>query len=154
MENKQDIKIDDKIYQIRQGQLAQLVQQVNKCIRIKASELKTFLILNTIIICVVSYLFYESVAIIKGEIKNNNTQIEMVLSQNTYMQKNMKALSNTICYSCHNTTIMFLPKTQLSLQEFSKYVRGDRFVTNSVMPIFTEKDISDIELQDIWKNLY
>lgn len=70
------------------------------------------------------------------------------------MQKNMKALQNTICYSCHNTTVMFLPKTTLALGEFTKYVRGERFVTNSVMPLFSEKEISDLKLQEIWKNLY
>lgn len=155
MENQDKIENkDDKIYQMRQGQISQLVQQINKNIRLRISELKTFIIFTMVIIGIVSYLFYESIKYIRDEIKSTNTQIEIVLAQNTYMQKNMKALGGTICYNCHNTTVMFLPKTTLSLAEFTKYVRGDRFVTNSVMPIFTDKDISDIKLQEIWKNLY
>lgn len=150
----EEIKTEDKIYQVRQGQLSGLVQQINKTIKIKISELKNIIIFMAIILGIVSYMFYESIKYIREDIRSTQTQIDVVLSQNMVMQKNMKALQGTVCYSCHNTTVMFLPKTTLTLGEFTKYVRGERFVTNSTMPIFTEKDVSDLKLQEIWKNLY
>lgn len=150
----EEIKTEDKIYQVRQGQLAGLAQQINKGFKIKVNELKNIIIFMAIILGIVSYMFYESIKYIREDIRSTQTQIDVVLSQNMVMQKNMKALQNTICYSCHNTTVMFLPKTTLTLGEFTKYVRGERFVTNSVMPLFSEKEISDLKLQEIWKNLY
>lgn len=150
----EEIKTEDKIYQVRQGQLSGLVQQINKGMKIKVNELKNIIIFMAIILGIVSYMFYESIKYIREDIRSTQTQIDVVLSQNMVMQKNMKALQNTICYSCHNTTVMFLPKTTLTLGEFTKYVRGERFVTNSTMPVFSEKEISDLKLQEIWKNLY
>lgn len=150
----EEIKTEDKIYQVRQGQLSGLVQQINKTIKIKVTELKNIIIFMSIILGIVSYMFYESIKYIREDIRSTQTQIDVVLSQNMIMQKNMKALQGTVCYSCHNTTVMFLPKTTLTLAEFTKYVRGERFVTNSTMPVFTEKDVSDLKLQEIWKNLY
>lgn len=152
--DNENIEEKGKIYQMRQSQLMGLVQQVSKNTKIKIDELKNYILFTAIIIGVVSYLFYDSMKYIRTELATTTTKIDVVLSQNTYMTKNMKALSGTICYNCHNTTAMFLPKTTLRLEEFVKYVRGDRFVTNSVMPIFGEKDISYEKLQDIWKTLY
>lgn len=140
---------EDKAYPIKQA-----VVSINRSIKTKVQELKTYMIFAFIVLGIVSYMFYESLKYVREELRSTSAQIEIVLSQNSIMQKNMKALSGTTCYTCHNTTVMFLPKTTLSLAEFTKYVRGDRFVTNSIMPVFTEKDISDTKLQDIWKNLY
>lgn len=145
---------EEKIYQMRSSQLSSLVGQINKTVKLRIAELKNVLIVALIIIGIVSYLFYDMMKYIKEDLRNTNSQIEVVLSQNSVMQKNMKALSGTLCYSCHNTTVMFLPKTTLNLTEFTKYVRGERFVTNSIMPVFSEKEISDLKLQEIWKNLY
>lgn len=149
-----DKTTEDKIYQVRQGQLSGLVQQINKTIKIRIGELKTFMIFTGVVLGVITYMFYESIKYIREDIRSTATQIDVVLSQNMVMQKNMKALQGTVCYSCHNTTVMFLPKTTLNLGEFTKYVRGERFVTNSTMPVFSEKDVSDLKLQEIWKNLY
>ena len=149
-----DKTTEDKIYQVRQGQLSGLVQQINKTIKIRIGELKTFMIFTGVVLGVITYMFYESIKYIREDIRSTATQIDVVLSQNMVMQKNMKALQGTVCYSCHNTTVMFLPKTTLTLGEFTKYVRGERFVTNSTMPVFSEKDVSDLKLQEIWKNLY
>ena len=145
---------EEKIYQMRSSQLSSLVGQINKSVKLRITELKNVLFIAIASICIISYLFYDMMKYIKEDLRATNSQIEVVLSQNSVMQKNMKALSGTVCYTCHNTTVMFLPKTTLNLTEFTKYVRGERFVTNSIMPVFSEKDISDLKLQEIWKNLY
>lgn len=145
---------EDKVYQMRQSQFVRMVQQINKVLRIKISEIKNYIIFAVIIIGIISYLFYDTLKYIRSEVNVTAAKIDVVLSQNTYMTKNMKALAGTVCYTCHNTTVMFLPKTTLKLDEFVKYVRGERFVTNSIMPVFSEKDISYDKLQDIWKQLY
>lgn len=150
----QDRRDEEKTYTIRSNQLSGLVNQINKSIKLRIAELKNVLIFAIVVIGIVSYLFYDTMKYIREEVRSTSAQVDIVLSQNLTMQKNMKALSGTLCYNCHNTSVMFLPKTTLSLGEFTKYVRGDRFVTNSVMPIFSEKDISDLKLQEIWKNLY
>jgi hypothetical protein len=152
--NEDQNENNDKIYQMRQSQMTGLIQQISKGTKIKIDEVKTYIIFTAIIIGIISYLFYDNMKYMRAELTNTSSKIDVVLSQNTYMTKNMKALSGTICYTCHNTTNMFLPKTTLRLEEFVKYVRGDRFVTNSVMPVFGEKDISYEKLQDIWKTLY
>ena len=153
MEN--DIKKKEyKIYHFRQSQIHQLVQQINKTFKLKINELKNYIFIGFFIITIVAYIVYDSVKTLKTEIVTSNTKIDLVLSQNVYMTKNMTALAGTICYNCHNNTKMFLPKTTLKLEEFVKYVRGDRFVTNSIMPVFTEKEVSYDKLQEIWKTLY
>lgn len=153
-ENKTNETKEDKIYQVRESQLVQLVMQINKTFKLKISELKSFLLIGGAMMGIVLYFVYDMNKQIKADILSTNTKIDIVLGQNTYMSKNMTALAGTVCYSCHNTTKMFLPKTTLKLDEFIKYVRGDRFVTNSTMPIFTEKDVSYEKLQEIWKTLY
>ncbi len=147
-------KKEDKIYHFRQSQIIQLVQQINKTFKLKINELKNYIFIGFFIITIVAYIVYDSIKMLKAEINTSNTKIDLVLSQNVYMTKNMTALAGTICYDCHNNTKMFLPKTTLKLEEFVKYVRGDRFVTNSIMPVFTEKDVSYDKLQEIWKTLY
>lgn len=153
MENDLEKK-EDKIYHFRQSQIHQLVQQINKTFKLKINELKNYIFIGFFIITIVAYIVYDSVKTLKTEIVTSNTKIDLVLSQNVYMTKNMTALAGTICYNCHNNTKMFLPKTTLKLEEFVKYVRGDRFVTNSIMPVFTEKEVSYDKLQEIWKTLY
>lgn len=153
MENDLEKK-EDKIYHFRQSQILQLVQQINKTFKLKINELKNYIFIGFFIITIVSYIVYDSIKTLKSEIIASNTKIDLVLSQNVYMTKNMTALAGTICYNCHNNSKMFLPKTTLKLEEFIKYVRGERFVTNSVMPVFTEKDVSYDKLQEIWKTLY
>ena len=153
MEKKKKKK-EDKIYHFRQSQIHQLVQQINKTFKLKINELKNYIFIGFFIITIVAYIVYDSVKTLKTEIVTSNTKIDLVLSQNVYMTKNMTALAGTICYNCHNNTKMFLPKTTLKLEEFVKYVRGDRFVTNSIMPVFTEKEVSYDKLQEIWKTLY
>lgn len=82
-------------------------------------------------------------------------KIDEVLQQNVLYTKNMKAFNNNVCGSCHLTPNMMLPKTTLSLDEFMGYVRGtNRFVNNSIMPKYKESDISDKQLQEIWKVVY
>lgn len=152
--DRRDGKSEDKIYQARQSQFTNLVSAINKTFKEKINELKNFLIVGAIIFGIVLYFIYEMNKQTKAEITVMNNKIDIVLGQNTYMSKNMNALSGTICYNCHNNTKMFLPKTTLKLDEFIGYVRGNRFVTNSVMPVFTEKDVSYKKLQDIWKALY
>lgn len=153
MNNKNEEK-EDKIYQVRESQFANLAGQIGKAFKTRISELKNFIIFGGAILAILLYFVYDMNRQIKADILSTNTKIDIVLGQNTYMSKNMTALAGTICYSCHNNTKMFLPKTTLKLDEFIGYVRGNRFVTNSVMPVFTEKDISYEKLQEIWKTLY
>lgn len=145
---------NDKIYQFRQSQIIQLVQQINKTFRVKITEIKNYLFFGAILFGLIFYITYDNNKQLRADVLATNTKIDLVLSQNVYMTKNMTALAGTVCYNCHNNTKMFLPKTTLKLEEFVKYVRGDRFVTNSVMPVFTEKDVSYEKLQEIWKTLY
>lgn len=147
-------KDEDKIYHIRQSQIGQLVGQIGKTVKGKFDETKNMLLIGAVMFLVVAYIAYDIAKEMKAEILATNTKIDIVLGQNVYMSKNMTALAGTVCYNCHNTTKMFLPKTTLKLDEFVKYVRGDRFVTNSTMPVFSEKDISYDKLQEIWKTLY
>lgn len=148
-------KDDDKIYQVRQSQFIQLVTQINKTFKERITELKNFFIVGGVILAIVLYFVYDTNKQLKAELTVTNAKIDLVLGQNTYMSKNMNALSGTVCYTCHNNTKMFLPKTTLKLDEFVNYVRGtNRFVNNSIMPAFPEKEISYDRLQEIWKNLY
>lgn len=145
---------EDKVYQMRQSQIVQLVQQISKAVKLKLDEMKSVFIICLLLICIILYLIYDTNKQIKSDLLSTNAKIDFVLTQNTYVSKNMTALSGTICYTCHNNTKMFLPKTTLNLDVFVKYVRGERFVTNSIMPVFTEQDISYEKLQEIWKTLY
>lgn len=154
MSNEVKKDTEDKIYHIRQSQIGQLVNQVSKTVKGKFDETKNLLIIVAILFGVVSYVAYDMNKELKAEIMSTNTKIDIVLGQNVYMTKNMTALAGTVCYNCHNNTKMFLPKTTLKLEEFVKYVRGDRFVTNSVMPVYGEKEVSYDKLQEIWKTLY
>lgn len=149
-----EIKNEDKVYHIRQSQIGQLVNQIGKTVKVKFDETKNMLLIVAAVFCVISYLAYDMGKEIKAEILATNTKVDIVLGQNVYMTKNMTALAGTVCYNCHNTTKMFLPKTTLKLDEFVRYVRGERFVTNSAMPVFNEKDISYDKLQEMWKVLY
>ena len=89
------------------------------------------------------------------KISSIDKRIDFVLFQNQTYEKNMKALAGTSCASCHLVPAMVLPKSSLSIEQFSDYVRGDkRFNTNSQMPKFDNSMISDAELEKIWKGLY
>jgi hypothetical protein len=85
-----------------------------------------------------------------------NKKIDDSMDMYAISRKNEDALSGFVCAQCHTKMGMYLPKTSgLSYEAFSGYVRGsDRFAKNTMMPKFTQEDISDEELMRIWKKLY
>lgn len=93
-------------------------------------------------------------------VKDNNTvmakKIDDSMNMYTISKKNEEALTGFACAQCHISMGMYLPKTSgLSFESFSGYVRGtDRFAKNTMMPKFSDKEISDEDLMRIWKKLY
>ena len=145
---------DEKIIHLTTSQLNQLSSQMNKSNDAKFEKIKLILIVAAILILIGVYLFNSKMEDAHKIVYENNKHLNLVLLENEYLQKNIKAMAGTSCYSCHNTPSMFLPKTRLSLQEFIGYTRGDRFVVNTDMPVYSSAEISDAELQNMWKILY
>lgn len=83
-------------------------------------------------------------------------KIDDSMNMYTISKKNEEALTGFACAQCHITMGMYLPKTSgLTYEAFKGYVRGtDRFAKNTMMPKFSESEISDDDLMRIWKKLY
>jgi len=91
----------------------------------------------------------------QASIDNMTDKIETIITSERIYQRNIKAFnvseSSKICAQCHLTPSMFLFKSNMDLSTFKKYVRGNnRHITNKSMPAFTDKMISDDNLEEIY----
>lgn len=128
-----------------------------KSISVKMDKQQKFIMYFIIgAIAVTGYFNYSTYIFVK----ENNTvmakKIDDSMNMYTISKKNEEALTGLACAQCHITIGMYLPKTSgLTYEAFSGYVRGtDRFAKNTMMPKFSDKEISDEDLMRIWKKLY
>jgi hypothetical protein len=98
--------------------------------------------------------FSKEIEKLTNSIDKIDKRIDYVLLQNQTYEKSIKTLNGTACASCHLEPSMMLPKSSLSMEQFTAYVRGTaRFNKNSIMPKFETSQIGDAELEKIWKGL-
>lgn len=84
-----------------------------------------------------------------------DNKLDITLEASTTYRKNVTVLMDTSCVSCHLKPGMLLPKIKMDRKDFISYVRGEkRFISNSRMPNYTNKMISDAKLEEIWNGIY
>jgi|GEM_PF-3706356 len=81
------------------------------------------------------------------------TSLSILLIENREL-KILKNLRETPCYSCHREPESMLPMRSLNNLECINYVRGERLKPNTLMPIFSKKELSDEKLLLICSSIY
>ena len=140
----------------QQDQIGRLFRGI-KAINVKLDKQQKFIIYCIIgAIALTGYFNYSTYSFVKENNIILTKKIDDSMNMYTISKKNEEALTGSACAQCHITMGMYLPKTSgLSFEAFSGYVRGtDRFAKNTMMPKFTDKEISDDDLMRIWKKLY
>jgi hypothetical protein len=137
----------------RDTQLYTFINKVNGETR---SEIKMFFIGLFALVIIIGYFLNQGLLKAQKELELLTKNTTYVIASNEQFRKNLKVFEKyPTCFNCHNVSDNLLPKTTLTLSEFTDYVRGNnRFIKNTIMPKFDNTQISDQELMEIWKILY
>ena len=142
---------------VKQPDVIERLLRATRSINVKIDKQQKTIIYSVIAVVAVSgYFQYSTYSYIKENNQAITKKIDDSMNMYTISKKNEEALTGFPCAQCHISMGMYLPKTSgLTFEAFSGYVRGtDRFAKNTMMPKFTDKEISDDDLMRIWKKLY